>query len=132
MHSSIIPMGKGATRLGVVDPTRSGRGYVSLFPWLPPGYYLTKIVDQFAVKEYYSMDTITTINKFRNPYGNQEIELQDVVYEAGGTPMLRLRIRERGARFTIFDIDPVTARFWADQMLEWSAARLDASQPEGH
>lgn len=67
------------------------------------------------------MDQITSLAKFRNPYGNQEIELQDIRYEAGGTPMLRLRIRERGARFTIFDVDPVTARYWADEMLKWAA-----------
>jgi hypothetical protein len=74
------------------------------------------------------MDQTTSLAKFRNPYGNQEIELQEVVYEAGGTPMLRLRIRERGARFTIFDIDPVTAKFWADEMLKW-AAPLAAPAP---
>jgi type II secretory pathway component HofQ len=67
------------------------------------------------------MDQITSLTKFRNPYGNQEIELQQVDYEAGGTSMLRLRIRERGARFTIFDIDPVTAKFWAEQMSAWAA-----------
>lgn len=67
------------------------------------------------------MDQITAIAKFRNPFGNQEIELQDVQYEAGGTPMLRLRIRERGARFTIFDVDPVTAKYWAEEMLKWAS-----------
>jgi len=75
------------------------------------------------------MDQITSITKFRNPYGNQEIELQEVRYEAGGTPMLRLRIRERGARFTIFDIDPLTAKFWADEMNQWAAKMADNSQP---
>ncbi|MCU0933620.1 MAG: hypothetical protein MUE86_04075 [Thiobacillaceae bacterium] len=74
------------------------------------------------------MDQITSLAKFRNPYGNQEIEFQDVRYEAGGTPMLRLRIRERGARFTIFDIDPVTARYWAEEMLKW-AGPLDNESP---
>lgn len=73
------------------------------------------------------MDQISSLAKFRNPYGNQEIELQDVRYAAGGTPMLRLRIRERGARFTIFDVDPVTARYWAEQMLQWSAPLVDAA-----
>lgn len=67
------------------------------------------------------MDQITSLTKFRNPYGNQEIELQQVEYAAGGVPMLRLRIRERGARFTIFDIDPVTAKYWAEEMLKWAA-----------
>ena len=66
------------------------------------------------------MDQITSLLKFRNPFGNQEIELQEARYEAGGTPMLRLRIRERGARFTIFDIDPATAKAWAETMSEWA------------
>lgn len=77
------------------------------------------------------MDQINSLIKFRNPYGNQEIELQQVEYEAGGTPMLRLRIRERGARFTIFDVDPVTAKFWAGEMLKWAGPlATEASAPE--
>lgn len=76
------------------------------------------------------MDQITSITKFRNPYGNQEIELQEVRFEAGGTPMMRLRIRERGARFTIFDIDPVTAKYWADAMSKWAIPMAaDATPP---
>ena len=65
------------------------------------------------------MDKITSIDKFRVPIGNQEIELQQVEYEAGGVPFLRVRIRE-ARRFTIFDIDPITAERWARGMLEWS------------
>lgn len=34
--------------------------------------------------------------------------------------MLRIRIRERGARFTIFDMDPLTARDWARKILAWA------------
>lgn len=71
------------------------------------------------------MDHLNPLAKFRNPFGNQEIEFQEVIYEAGGTPMLRLRIRERGARFTIFDIDPITAKFWADEMLKWATPLAD-------
>lgn len=67
------------------------------------------------------MDKITSLDKFRVPIGNQEIELQQVEYEAGGMPFLRIRIRER-TRFTIFDIDPVTAERWARKMLEWAQA----------
>ena len=79
------------------------------------------------------MDQIKSLTKFRNPFGNQEIELQEVKYEAGGTPMMRLRIRERGARFTIFDIDPVTAKFWAEEMSKWAAAQpLDNNSSEGN
>jgi hypothetical protein len=66
------------------------------------------------------MDQITSLAKFRNPYGNQEIELQEIRYESGGMPMLRLRIKERGARFTIFDVDPLTTKFWAEEMLKWA------------
>lgn len=65
------------------------------------------------------MDKVTSLDKFRVPIGNQEIELQQVEYEAGGMPFLRIRIRER-TRFTIFDIDPVTAQRWAEGMLEWA------------
>lgn len=75
------------------------------------------------------MDDIRSLDKFRNPYGNQEIELQEVVFAAGGTPMLRLRIKERGARFTIFDIDPVTTRHWAQKMLAWAAPLAEAAGP---
>ena len=76
------------------------------------------------------MDQITSLSKFRNPYGNQEIELQQVEYAAGGTPMLRLRIKERGARFTIFDVDPVTAKFWAQTMLEWADPLAEQAEAE--
>ncbi len=75
------------------------------------------------------MDQITSLTQFRNPYGHQEIELQEARYEAGGTPMLRIRIRERGARFTIFDMDPVTAKFWAEEILKWATPLAADNQP---
>ena len=65
------------------------------------------------------MDRVVSLDKFRVPIGNQEIELQQVEYESGGMAMLRIRIRER-TRFTIFDIDPVTAGRWAEGMMAWS------------
>ncbi len=71
------------------------------------------------------MDKITSLDKFRVPVGNQEIELQQIEFEAGGIPVLRLRIREH-RRFTIFDIDPVTAGRWAEIMAVWSRKQLDA------
>lgn len=71
------------------------------------------------------MDNITSLDKFRVPVGNQEIELQQVEFEAGGVPVLRLRIREH-RRFTIFDIDPVTAGRWGDLMAAWSHRQLAA------
>ena len=68
------------------------------------------------------MDKVKTLDKFRVPIGNQEIELQEFVFEAGGMPMLRTRIRER-SRFTIFDIDPVTAAHWGKALSDWAAAQ---------
>jgi len=68
------------------------------------------------------VDTIKSLAKFRVPIGNQAIELQEFVYEAGGMPMLRTRIRE-GSRFTIFDIDPVTAAQWGKALSDWAATQ---------
>jgi len=65
------------------------------------------------------MDKLTSLDKFRVPLGNQEIELQQMEFASGGMPMLRLRIRE-GRRFTIFDMDPLTARHFADVMGDWA------------
>lgn len=73
------------------------------------------------------MEKITTLDKFRVPVGNQEIELQQVEFEAGGMAILRLRIREH-RRFTIFDIDPVTAGHWADVMGVWSRQKLETDK----
>jgi len=71
------------------------------------------------------LDNISSLDKFRVPLGNQEIELQQIEFEAGGVPMLRLRIREH-RRFTIFDIDPVTAKRWAEVMAAWSQRTIDS------
>jgi hypothetical protein len=73
------------------------------------------------------VDKITSLDKFRVPMGNQEIELQQIEFEAGGLRFLRLRIREH-RRYTIFDIDPVTAARWAETMAAWSRQALDAEE----
>jgi len=73
------------------------------------------------------VDKTTSLDKFRVPVGNQEIELQQIEFEAGGEPLLRLRIRER-SRFTVFDIDAVTAGHWADVMAAWSKQKLAAAK----
>ncbi len=65
------------------------------------------------------MTQISELEKFRIPLGGQEIELQQIDYAEGGMSLLRLRIRE-GKRFTIFDIDPVTAKQWANAMQNWA------------
>jgi len=64
---------------------------------------------------------ISPLERFKAPLGGQEIELQEIVHDGGGMRLLRIRIRER-ARFTIFDIDPVTARAWGEAMTRWEDA----------
>jgi hypothetical protein len=89
------------------------------------------IVHLYIFKHYQSLwriaiptvDKITSLDKFRVPVGNQEIELQQIEFEAGGVPFLRLRIREH-RRFTIFDLDPVPAARWAETMTTCSRQAL--------
>lgn len=65
------------------------------------------------------MAHISELAKFKVPLGNQEIELQQIDHVEGGMSLMRIRIRE-ARRFTIFDIDPDTARLWARAMNEWA------------
>jgi hypothetical protein len=65
------------------------------------------------------MTQLTSLYKLRVPLGGQEIELQQVDFEAGGMALLRTRIREK-SRFTIFDVDPQTARAWGEALLAWA------------
>jgi len=65
------------------------------------------------------MTRTTSLTKLRAPIGGQEIELQQVDLDAGGMSLLRTRIRER-SRFTVFDIDPLTAEAWGHALLRWA------------
>lgn len=67
---------------------------------------------------------IAPLQKLQAPLGGQEIELQQVDFEAGGMSLLRTRIRE-GKRFTVFDIDPETAAAWGEALLRWSREQLE-------
>jgi hypothetical protein len=67
------------------------------------------------------MTRVQSLSKLRVPLGGQEIELQQVDFDAGGMSLLRTRIREK-SRFTIFDIDPLTARAWGEALLAWADA----------
>ncbi len=69
------------------------------------------------------MDSATTLFRCTVPWGRQEIELQELRFDAGGAPLLRLRIRE-AKRFTIFDIDAATAARWGEAMAEWGRGQL--------
>lgn len=64
----------------------------------------------------------TPLEKFKVPLGGQEIELQQMDYEAGGMSLLRTRIREKN-RFTVFDIDPRTAELWGQALLRWAQSQ---------
>lgn len=75
------------------------------------------------------MTQLIELNKFKIPIGNQEVELQQVEHAAGGMNFLRIRIRE-AKRFTIFDIDPVTAKTWGEAMIKWSEAQMTATKSE--
>ncbi len=68
------------------------------------------------------MTQIKVLEKFTLPLGRQEVELQQIDFAEGGMSMLRIRIRE-GKRFTIFDVDPVSARHWATAMAHWAEAQ---------
>lgn len=65
------------------------------------------------------MAQITELQKFSVPLGGQQVELQEIVHAEGAMPMLRMRIRE-GKRFTIFDLDPLTAEGLAEAMHNWA------------
>ena len=72
------------------------------------------------------MPKITSVDRFKVPLGGQEILLEDVLHDAGGMHLLRVRIREK-SRFTIFDIDPATAREWGEAMRRWALAQPTSS-----
>jgi hypothetical protein len=65
------------------------------------------------------MTRLTPLAKLHAPLGGQEIELQQIDFDGGGMSLLRTRIRE-GSRFTVFDIDPVTAQQWGEALLQWA------------
>ena len=76
------------------------------------------------------MPTIESLDRFTVPIGGQEVELQELRHDAGGMALLRIRVRER-TRFTIFDIDPLTARRWGAVLTAWAdrnAAQDDAGR----
>jgi hypothetical protein len=68
------------------------------------------------------MAQILDLEKFQLALGGQEIQLQQIEHAEDAMCMLRIRIRE-GKRFTIFDVDPVTARQWGATMLKWAEAQ---------
>ena len=68
------------------------------------------------------MTRLQSLSRLRVPLGGQEIELQQVDFDAGGMSLLRTRIREN-RRFTIFDIDPATAQQWGEALIAWARSQ---------
>lgn len=75
------------------------------------------------------MTFIRPFEKFTIPLGGQVIELQQLDYEAGGMSLLRTRIREK-SRFTVFEIDPQSARVWGEALLRWAQTQPGAPQAQ--
>ncbi len=71
------------------------------------------------------MTRVTPLDKLRVPLGGQEIELQQIDYDGGGMSLLRTRIREK-SRFTVFEIDPQTAKAWGLALLRWAETQEPA------
>jgi hypothetical protein len=69
-----------------------------------------------------TMAEIIELARFTVPLGQQEIEVQQIEHTEGGMPLMRLRIRE-GKRFTIFDIDPITAQDLGAVLQHWAASQ---------
>lgn len=65
-------------------------------------------------------EKITTLATIAAPW-SREVTLQAVDHESG-LKILRMRIKEGRARFTIIDLDVPTAKTLADTLLEWAKA----------
>ena len=65
------------------------------------------------------MPKIIELDKFKLPLGGQDVELQQIDHVEGGMSLLRIRIREI-KRFTIFDVDPISAKHWGEAMIKWA------------
>lgn len=68
----------------------------------------------------FAEETITELANVEAPW-NRLVTLSAVDHESG-LRMLRVRIKEGRARFTILDLDTATARQWGQAMLDWAAA----------
>ncbi|MCZ7563322.1 MAG: hypothetical protein M5U08_05475 [Burkholderiales bacterium] len=65
------------------------------------------------------MAALTPLDEFTVPLGGQQVTLAQIDYVEGGMSLLRVRIRE-GKRFTVFDIDPESARRLGAVLLDWA------------
>lgn len=68
-----------------------------------------------------SEEKITPLAEIEAPW-SRSLSLSAVDHDSG-LRMLRLRIKEGRARFTIIDLDERTARELAGQLQDWAAAK---------
>ncbi|CAA7620808.1 hypothetical protein [Magnetospirillum sp. UT-4] len=66
----------------------------------------------------FAEETITPLTVIEAPW-SREVTLSAVDHESG-LKLMRVRIKEGRARFTILDIDVPTARAWAQAMTDWA------------
>lgn len=109
-----------------LSPSLSIQSYPSgLYALLPPGYRRQVLL----LRPIAHMTTLTPLTTLTNPLGGQVIELQQLDYDSGGISLLRTRIREK-SRFTIFEVDPMTARQWGEALIQWADGQpVEAVQP---
>lgn len=67
----------------------------------------------------FAEEIITELATIQAPW-HREVTLSSVDHESG-LKMLRVRIKEGRARFTILDLDAATATQWGQAMLDWAA-----------
>lgn len=63
-------------------------------------------------------ESVTEITTLDAPW-SRKVTLSAVEHDSG-LKMMRVRIKEGRARFTIIDLDLATARAWAAAMQEWA------------
>ncbi len=64
------------------------------------------------------------LETFELPFG-QRIDFFEMVFE-DDVRLLQVRIKEK-SRFTIFDLDPDTAKAMGDRMRDWAVSRQNES-----
>jgi hypothetical protein len=98
---------------------------------IAPNKGIDSLLDKFVVGKVENTSTmtiITPLEKLTIPLGGQVIELQQLDYAGGGMSLLRTRIREN-KRFTVFEIDPQSARVWGEALLRWAQTQAQSQAP---
>jgi hypothetical protein len=117
--------------LTLPSPSLSIRSY-PLGLYIPPPFGNRRNpcqLRQIAAVKICFMTTITPLEKLTIPLGGQVIELQQLDHDGGGMSLLRTRIREK-SRFTVFEIDPLSAQIWGEALLRWARSQPAVQVPD--